>query len=272
MNSTPKKTTVTLEDLLRVKRAERPPPEFWAEFEREMRLKQLAAIVEPRPWWAPFIRVGARIARYQVPVGAAAILALSLVTISEYRSGMAVEPSLTIPESSLARVSIPAPVRPEYVAPMQVAVVSAPERSSEIEPAAPVVVAATADTGTSSHVIPLPTMALVSAEPSPSARAIAANLEALRATDPSIIDEVFGRSHVALEVRQPVRDPLEQLGASRDSRRARLLAAGMPASSANNEFVPVSSSDRVTRSLTEERLYDSVSRVGVSGDRVAIRF
>ncbi len=271
MNPTPKKTTVTLEDLLRVKRAERPPPEFWAEFEREMRLKQLAAIVEPRPWWAPFIRVGARFARYQVPVGAAAILALSFVTISEYRSGMVVEPALTIPESSLARVATPAPVRVEHVTPMQVAVSSEPVLSARAEPVAPAV-AATADTGASSHVIPLPTTALVAAEPSPSARAIAANLEALRASDPSIVDEVFGRSRVAFEVRQPVRDPLEQLGAARDSRRARLLAAGLPASSATNEFVPVSSSDRVTRSLTEERLYDSVSRVGVSGDRVAIRF
>ena len=31
MNDTPRKTTVTLEDLLRVKRAEQPPAEFWAE-------------------------------------------------------------------------------------------------------------------------------------------------------------------------------------------------------------------------------------------------
>jgi len=39
---------VTLEDLLCLKRAERPPPEFWSEFERELRQKQLAALVERR--------------------------------------------------------------------------------------------------------------------------------------------------------------------------------------------------------------------------------
>ena len=43
MNETPRKTTVTLEDLLRVKRAEQPPAEFWTDFERGMRAKQLAA-------------------------------------------------------------------------------------------------------------------------------------------------------------------------------------------------------------------------------------
>ena len=81
-----KKTTVSVEDLLRLKRAERPPAEFWNEFDRELRLKQLAAIIEPRPWFAPFIRVSARISHYQLPLGAAAILALSLVTVTEYRS------------------------------------------------------------------------------------------------------------------------------------------------------------------------------------------
>lgn len=41
----------TLEELIRLKRAERPPAEFWKRFEEELRAKQLAAIVEPRPWW-----------------------------------------------------------------------------------------------------------------------------------------------------------------------------------------------------------------------------
>lgn len=43
--------SVALEDLLRLKRAERPDAAFWNEFERGLRQKQLAAIMEPRPWW-----------------------------------------------------------------------------------------------------------------------------------------------------------------------------------------------------------------------------
>lgn len=41
----------TLEEVIRIKRAERPPAEFWKRFEEELRAKQLAAIVAPRPWW-----------------------------------------------------------------------------------------------------------------------------------------------------------------------------------------------------------------------------
>ncbi|HTO03416.1 MAG TPA: hypothetical protein VL069_06930, partial [Opitutus sp.] len=78
------KTTVTLEDLLRLKRAEQPPAEFWNDFDRELRAKQLAAIIEPRPWWSPLIRVGSRLTHLQLPIGAAAILAVTLVTVREY--------------------------------------------------------------------------------------------------------------------------------------------------------------------------------------------
>ena len=42
---------VSLGELLRLKRAERPEPEFWARFEQDLRAKHLAAIVEKRPWW-----------------------------------------------------------------------------------------------------------------------------------------------------------------------------------------------------------------------------
>jgi len=45
------KNKVTLEDLLRVKRAERPSTEFWGQFESELRAKQLTAIIEKRSWW-----------------------------------------------------------------------------------------------------------------------------------------------------------------------------------------------------------------------------
>ena len=45
------KRPVSVEDLLRLKRAERPPDSFWADFDRQLRAKQLAALVEKRPWW-----------------------------------------------------------------------------------------------------------------------------------------------------------------------------------------------------------------------------
>src|ERR1700689_2371884 len=66
---------VTVEALLRLKRAEGPPAEFWASFESQIRTKQLSAIVSKRPWWDRYSRVFAGFSRHQVSFGAAAALA-----------------------------------------------------------------------------------------------------------------------------------------------------------------------------------------------------
>src|SRR5262245_42366635 len=68
------KRPVTLEDLLSLKRAERPPAEFWTRFERDLRAKQLAALVEKRPWWQSMPRLFAGFSRYHLPIGATAVV------------------------------------------------------------------------------------------------------------------------------------------------------------------------------------------------------
>ena len=75
---------VTVEDLLHMKRTERPPPEFWAGFERELRQKQLAALVERKPWWHGTAAIFNRFAWLRLPVGATAVLAVTLVSIRHY--------------------------------------------------------------------------------------------------------------------------------------------------------------------------------------------
>jgi len=265
-----KKTTVTLEDLLKVKRAERPAAGFWAGFEREMRVKELAAIVEPRPWWAPLIRVGARVTRYQLPVGAAAILALSIVTVREYRTSEmspAYAPELSASaaklESSLALAAAPAPAKLETPRPAANQLASEPaSESTTVTPAQSAI-------GQRSHAIALLDAAAAIREPTPSARYIAANLAAVEAADPRMIDNVFGPSVRGVETREPVRDPLAQISTPGDSRRARLLTTSLPVMAT---AVSVGSSDRVARRLTEERLYDTITRIGLKGDRVAIKF
>lgn len=265
------KTTVSLEDLLRVKRSERPPAEFWNQFEREMRTKQLAAIVEPRPWWAPFIRVGARVSHYQLPVGAAAILALSFVTVREYRTDNApafvpeiaapalhVSPQVelpAVPELTAIAAPVPSAAQLERLDPLN-------DRESDD---------AITSTGRVAHTMPLLDQAPIDTEPSPSARAIAANLAAAQAVDPGIVDDVFGYGSRTVELRERPRDPLAQISSPGESRRSRLLGTALPALAGAND-VAVGTSDRVARYLTEERLYDTISRIGVSGDRVAIKF
>jgi hypothetical protein len=268
MKSDPKKSTVTLEDLLRMKRAERPPAEFWSEFERDLRAKQLAAIVEPRPWWAPFIRISAKFSRYPLPVGATAILALTFLTVREYRapdavpayeSGIAVAP-LDTAEPLATHVASPA----SSSAPMTDAMLVVTTPVETVSPAA-------VTTGQRSHTVPLARVQPEVVEPSPSARYIAANLAAAQADQPGIVDEVFGRMPRVAASTTPVRDPLAQLSSRGETRRSRLMAMVVEASVSSEETV-MPSSDRLARRLTEDRLYDSISRIGVQGDRVAIKF
>jgi len=237
-----------------------------------MRVKQLAAIVEPRPWWAPFIRVSARISHYQLPVGAAAILALTFVTVREYRatnSGLGYpsdSSSLSVTAEVIpANVVTPAPVRLESPVPSETQVKSMPVVAKVAAPATPVL------TGQVSHSVPLLDSTPPATEPTPSAKYIAANLAAARAADPRIGDGLFNNPTRPVMARQPVRDPLAQISSPGDSRRDRFITTALPAV-ATGADVPVNASDRAARRLTEDRLYDTISRVGLKGDRVAIKF
>jgi hypothetical protein len=277
MNDRPRKTTVTLEDLLRLKRAERPPAEFWTQFERGMRVKQLAAIVEPRPWWAPFIRLGARISRYQLPVGATAILAITLLTVREYHPGSSApmnEPaaaemaSLTTSASTSDKAlqtdsaSAPAVSSASVVAAANEPVQGSAAAGPQAEPAAP----PTAALGSSSHVV------AVNPELT-SARYIAENLAAAQAADPEL-DRMLSRSMRGVENRPARGEPLAQINVPGDSRRSRLLAGTAWLASASTGDSALRMNEQATRRLTNRHLAESevVSRIDVGGDRLTVKF
>lgn len=74
---------LTLEQLLHVKRAERPDREFWDRFERELHQKQLSALVQAAPWYLRFGHLMGRVARRSVPfTAAAAALAAGYFAVS----------------------------------------------------------------------------------------------------------------------------------------------------------------------------------------------
>jgi hypothetical protein len=73
---------ITIEDLLHLKRAERPAPEFWVNFEHELRQKQLTALMKKRTWWQEMPQLFAR--RAYLPLSATAVLAFTLVTVKYY--------------------------------------------------------------------------------------------------------------------------------------------------------------------------------------------
>lgn len=282
---------VSLEDLLRLKRAEQPAPDFWNRFDREMRVKQLAAIVEPRPWWAPFIRISTRMARYQLPVGATAILAMTFLTVREYRlpdsseaqfGNTVIETTIdTMPGGPVAVVTGGRAAADETA--LRSAFVDQNQGESTKATPVPSQFASSRTAASPEQLYGMVPMlggqTSLSASYSPSARAIAANLEAVKANAPDLAQLIERVSGLEAFINAPTRsngngDPLSRVQSpSGDSHRSsRLLASALPARYDGNEDSGRIAANRVDRTLTDERLYDSISRFGVKADRVAIKF
>ena len=71
---------VKVEDLLRLKRAERPGEVFWNTFDRELHQRMLQTLVKKDPWYVQVLRgVSGRIAQTAAVGAAAAFLALMVM-------------------------------------------------------------------------------------------------------------------------------------------------------------------------------------------------
>src|SRR5260221_678715 len=102
---------VTVEDLLRLKRAERPAAEFWTNFERELRQSHPPPLREGRRWWQEFPQILAR--RASLRGGATAILAFTLVSVKYYAPAqLATAPVATTNPSVAVDHSVASPVVP----------------------------------------------------------------------------------------------------------------------------------------------------------------
>lgn len=75
-----RKKEVKVEDLLRLKRAERPDDAFWNTFDRELHQRMLQTLVKKDPWYVQLLRaVSGRIAQTTAVGAAAAFLAMMVV-------------------------------------------------------------------------------------------------------------------------------------------------------------------------------------------------
>jgi hypothetical protein len=283
------KRPVTLEDILRLKRAERPPAEFWAAFDRELRAKQLAAIVEKRPWWRTISLTGvfAGMRRYHLPLGATAVLAVTVLSVREYRAPksstvLAVIPSQTIaPESaSIAGPAVAVPLRSEVSAVASTTEISSTDASLANPPASSseqfVLSSEATPSGDLAQMIPLVGTAANSdgtaTSSVPSARLITDNF-AMAQCDESplsrqLLSPARGFEARALPARNRPVEPLAQMKVPSGSRRSNLIASATLASTTG----PVLASERSARGLSDERLYDTVSRVNARGAGVLVKF
>ncbi len=273
------RTTVTLEDLLRVKRAERPPAEFWVEFERTLRAKQLAAIVEKRPWWQSWRSVW----RLGLPTGAAAALAFGVASFYLGRTASYTERGAQPIASATQAPRSPSVATLEAVETAVVEPQAAPLLASASTEALPtpaddlshspsgVEVASAAADHAASRALPTPDLDERASFASASLReeSTLADLSLFFERAVASVDE---RGHL----RQPVQDPLAQVPSPQDARRARLLAFASTVDRNSPQYSDASnvirSRERITNHLNDEALYDSIRRLGVRGNGVSIQF
>jgi hypothetical protein len=279
---------VTLEDILRLKRTERPPAEFWPQFDRELRAKQLAALVEKRVWWRTISlpRVLAGVRRFHLPLGAAAVLAVTLVSVREYHGPKSATIALPAagPAAGVAEVAPTAVVA--VAGPATRAVEFARAEAAVPSPGADEPGAAdnagpalSSDATPASNFAPRLPLAGVAASPkesavaaSPSARLIAENFAALPADEPFLARQwqspARGFETRALPARAKPVEPLAQIKVPSGSRRSHLIASATLAATT----APVLASERSARGLSDERLYETISRVNARGAGMLVKF
>jgi hypothetical protein len=280
-------TRVTVEDLLRLKRAERPQPEFWAEFEQGLRQRQLAALVERKPWWNGLSVLSVRFGWLRLPVGATAVLALTLISVRQYSysdsqslaalrkkevSNPATLPAAPVPEAAKymqPAESAPAASAEERVIPKNSepggAMTETPQEAPR-EIAAPV-----------SHEGEFGRMRIPS-EQAPLSDPLSIQLTAANPVEPTLIDSVvrpMGFEDRSVSTPRPHRtaEVLPTAVAVTEQRCARLLEAlGSAGTYAPEPSAPEHAKHSVIRYLAEDGWDRSMSRLQADGDRLSIRF
>jgi hypothetical protein len=275
----PRRRSVTLDDLLKLKRAEAPLPEFWAQFERELREKQLAAIVEKRPWWCALPGLYVFVVRHRLSLAAgASALAIGMVSLNVYQDARAG----STPSYSDLAVAAPSP---EAATAAPVAAAPAPSTASR----APEVVAAA---GNERALRPaaraavagsdaVPVIPLLDDMPASAAterfdalsRSLGGELATSNVSIPagarSLLVGARDFGARVIPSRASVAEPLSQMQAPAEH-RSRLLAEAYPAMASAGEMV-APPSERVLRSLSDDRLYSSGSRYDADTERDAIQ-
>lgn len=260
---------VTLEDLLSLKRAERPAPEFWATFERELRQKQLTALVEKRRWWHDLSILLSR--KVYVPAGAVAVIAFTLISVRQTGS----HPTLSTQSSEMKSEEVSSSVE---TLPVTEVAVTADEVRHEVAVASvspansvhDVIPVAVATREVSDGAALLPAPPTVVREISPSARSIAANLARLEQSEPELLHAVIGtRLSPAPRVQTASVSLLESDRASTErygliSRYAEHVVSPEP-------VAPAMVRERLARRLGDD-LNDRISRLGVGGSQVSLKF
>lgn len=260
---------VTLEQLLQLKRAERPAPEFWQGFEQELRQKQLAALLERRPWWQTLPQFLSR--RAYLPIGATAVLAFTFVSVKYYG---------------------PREVAPDMVADHSVAL-SQPERLAAGAPQP--VVSALAPTAVETNTVRVDDRTAVAATAVPLSERLPEQREPLTPWEASAgerprisLASTFAQLPAAAQENPLLPEvtnvptasfanqsaPVLELAtvSAIASRRNRLLAELNDRRFQPEPQAPALVRERLARRLADQDFDDRFSRLGLKGDQVSLKF
>ncbi|OAM91108.1 hypothetical protein OH491_04750 [Termitidicoccus mucosus] len=296
---------VTLEQLLRIKRAERPTQDFWEGFERDLRHKQLAAaIVEERPWWRSLT---GGLAKIYVPVGAVAAVAFAMVMMRSDRTALPVAVGVGAGSQDATVVAVGDGAHGGGIAPSSLHASNEPASLPAKEGVAVVSVRSAPDVG-----VPQPRSdaqtfpARTDADASDGMLALSST-SAVAAAFVGARNEIFRRQSIAaLQVQSgngdsivatPIlalfeavspsveaeadnatseTDYLHRLASSANPRSSRLLAYADPVSEsemdADNNPRLARARERITSRLNDRALVDSSSRFGAADGKVSIKF
>jgi hypothetical protein len=253
----------TLEQLLRLKRTERPDAEFWTRFETELRQKQLTALVEKRRWWHDLPVLLNR--RLYVPAGAAAVVAFSLMTVRYAAPSKVTEIPHTVPQVEAAELAV------EMLPATVVASTQARAESSvAMAPISPTALSARIEGEIRAAVV---ATTAVRNENSPSARSIAANLAHLEQSEPELLEAVRGNrlSSPARETAVVAQADFEGSAPKEAAGQYRLIARYAERALSPEPSAPALTRERIARRLGDD-LGDDISRIGVRANRVSLKF
>ena len=267
-----KKSPVSIEDLLRLKTAERPDAEFWSHFERELRQKQLTALVRKRRWWHDLPVLLSR--RMYMPAGAAAIVAFTLVTARYTNSSSLVQVENTASKIMAADPSV------ESLPVTEVSIAGRSHERSEIvadtartvrhDQTPAVITASGGDLSIVAGLLPVQVGGDESAE-TPSARSIAANLARLEQAEPDLVNAVMGSRLSPARVMAASADLGSDDAVDSSGQRYRLIARYAEHSLSPEPAAPALVRERIARRLGDD-ITDRISRIGVEGSRVSLKF
>jgi hypothetical protein len=261
---------ITVEDLLSLKRAERPPAEFWASFESELRAKQLAAIVGKRSWRDALPRIFTTVYRYHLPFGAVAALALTWAgihyssdsvdavrTAPSVSARPSVRPLVSVSPAVQAKGSLDRPRAQSPVASPQVASAPVAEASSSVsEASAPESLKAAIGTRFSD--------------------VVATTLADFRENQPELARrDVFSSDRefetTVESMREAAAEPLAHVDPAAEERNSRLLEAALPAIGPSSGAATLAS-ERVRQRASNDRMYESMDPYESSSPSLEIRF